>query len=209
MLSIAVQSAMNLNNDVLMREEEEEEMMNNPLLFPKEDENMLEEQPESYRTLEEPMEMDIDLNNSVLFKPIYTTCKKPKRSTDGSAGYDLFSAVEGYIPYGQKLATKVSVGFQMQLPPNTFGKICSRSGLATVNAIEVVGGGTVIDEDFRGTISIPLRNVDHETKEPYYIKIHDKIAQMVIQKYETPDWVETQTLSETKRGAKGFGSSGR
>lgn len=167
------------------------------------------EQPESYKTLPEPMEVDVDLQDCVLFKPTYSTFKKPRRSTEGSAGYDLFSAVEGYIPYGQKHATKVSVGFQMQLPPNTYGKICSRSGLATVNAIEVAGGGTVIDEDFRGTVSIPLRNVDHETQTPYFIKIHDKIAQMIIQKYETPKWVEALELSETRRGARGFGSSGR
>lgn len=169
-----------------------------------------EEAMDTYETLDGDTFQDTLYDGSkVLFRRVYESAIKPKKATEGSAGYDFYAAVDCTIPYGHRLATRIPVGFQMELPLGWYGSLCSRSGLATVNAIEVAGGHTTVDPDFRGSLTVPLRNLDHQFRQKYKVKKHDKIAQMIIMKYESPQWVETDKLSETKRGMGGYGSTGR
>jgi dUTP pyrophosphatase len=89
------------------------------------------------------------------------------------------------------------------LPVQTFGHILPRSGLALKNGIHV--GAGVIDQDYRGNVGVLLFNLGSE---PFTIKKGDRIAQMVIKKYESVEIVEGG-LSSSSRGDGGFGSTGK
>ena len=127
--------------------------------------------------------------------------KIPQKATDGSAGYDLFSAQDvDILPNSQ---ATIETGIQLELPSGYFGQICGRSGLASKNGI-IIGGG-VIDNDYRGEIKVILFNISHEM---FQVKTGMKIAQLICLPFATLKIIEVECLSESERGAKGFGSSG-
>lgn len=127
--------------------------------------------------------------------------KIPQKATDGSAGYDLFSAQNADILPNSRAI--IETGIQLELPSGYFGQICGRSGLASKNGI-MVGGG-VIDNDYRGEIKVILFNMSHEV---FQVKVGMKIAQLICLPFATLKPVEVECLSESERGGKGFGSSG-
>lgn len=99
----------------------------------------------------------------------------------------------------------VSTGLSIELPPGFEAQIRPRSGLALRHAITLPNAPATIDPGYRGEIKVILLNLGTE---PYLIHAGDRIAQMVIARYESIEWLETG-LSESTRGAGGFGSSGR
>ena len=128
--------------------------------------------------------------------------KLPTVATTGSACSDLYSAAMVTIePF---TVAKVSLGIAVELPSSLQAKIFPRSGLSTKGIIAITG---TIDSDYRGDISVMLHN---STKEPYVVNIGDRIAQMdiLINTTNQVEFVEANTLSETERGSKGFGSTG-
>ena len=122
-----------------------------------------------------------------------------EHSTDG--GLDLKSPVDCYIQPGDSVA--IDTGVHVQLPPNTTGEVVCKSGL-NVNHGLICSG--LIDEGYSGSIVVKLYNL---SKEPYYIKAGDKIAQLVIRPvlYLTP--VQVDKIEGGERGNNGFGSTGR
>ncbi len=99
----------------------------------------------------------------------------------------------------------VKTGIKMAIPENCFGSIRDRSGLAMKEGISVLGG--VIDSDYRGEIGVILYN---SSSKDFVINKYDRIAQMIIQPFVKVKIEQTRTpFSETKRGEKGFGSSGK
>ena len=133
------------------------------------------------------------------FKKLSENAKAPVR-LGGAAGFDLFSAVSTGIH--SESCGVVRTDIAIELPPETYGRIAPRSGLAL--SFLTVGGG-VIDGDFRGGIEVILYN---HSKRNFYVKKGDRIAQLIVERICLPELEESETLSETTRGDKGFGSSG-
>ena len=130
----------------------------------------------------------------------------PKYQTVGSAGMDLYANLtesETLLPNNQTL---IPTGISMELPQGYEAQIRPRSGLALKHGISIVNSPGTVDSDYRGEIKVVLIN---HGKEPLEIKNGDRIAQMVIAKFEQIQWEETQDLSETERGAGGYGHTGK
>ena len=125
----------------------------------------------------------------------------PMRATEGSAGYDLTSAIDAVIPPNGRLA--VSTGIAIGLPEGTYGRIAPRSGLAYKFGIDVFAG--VIDADYRSEVKAILYNSGDQ---PFTIKTGDRIAQLVLEVIKIPDVALVLELDDTARGAGGFGSTG-
>lgn len=119
------------------------------------------------------------------------------------AGLDLH-AVEDMLLMPHQPAL-VPTGLAIELPPGFEAQLRPRSGLALKHAITLPNSPATIDPGYRGEIKVILLNLG---REPYQIRRGDRIAQMVIARYEAVEWVESE-LADSTRGAGGFGSSGR
>lgn len=119
------------------------------------------------------------------------------------AGMDLRAVEPAILESG--VPGLVSTGIAIELPPGYEAQIRPRSGLALKSAITVPNSPATIDPGYRGEIKVILLNLG---REPYKIAAGDRIAQMVIARYESVQWDEGD-LGDSARGAGGFGSSGR
>ena len=130
----------------------------------------------------------------------------PVYQTKHSAGMDLCAAITEPIilkPMERKL---VGCGFSMSIPEGYEVQIRARSGLALKNGITMANGVGTIDADYRGEIGVILINLGHED---FVINSGDRIAQMVIAKYERANWQIVDELDNTDRGSGGFGHTGK
>lgn len=128
----------------------------------------------------------------------------PKYQTAFSAGMDLYANLDEPVtmkPLERKL---ISTGLLIELPQGYEAQVRPRSGLAIKNGITVLNTPGTIDADYRGEIGVILVNLSAES---FTVNDGDRIAQMVIAKHETAMWDEVDELSETDRGAGGFGST--
>lgn len=119
------------------------------------------------------------------------------------AGLDLCSIEDAVLEPG--LARAVATGLSIELPSGYEAQIRPRSGLALKHSISLANSPGTIDPAYRGEIKVILVNLGREA---YTVHAGDRIAQMVIARYEAIEWEESE-LSDTARGAGGFGSSGR
>lgn len=119
------------------------------------------------------------------------------------AGMDLCSVAAVTLQPG--VPALVPTGLALELPPGFEAQIRPRSGLALKHAITIPNSPATIDPGYRGELKVILLNAG---REPYEIKPGDRIAQMVIARYEAIEW-EEGALSDSARGEGGFGSSGR
>lgn len=142
----------------------------------------------------------------MLVKKLSDKAVLPKRATEKSAGLDLFACCENDIVIKSGETKKVPTGIALALPKNTVGLVYARSGLAVKNGIAPANCVGVIDEDYRGEITVGLYN---HSKEDFKISFGDRIAQLVVAPVFYEDVVETEELSETVRGEGGFGSTGK
>lgn len=126
----------------------------------------------------------------------------PKQGSSGAAGYDLVSVEDKTIP--KKGRTLVDTGVSLHIPQGFYGRVASRSGLASRHGIEV--GAGVIDSDYRGPLKVILYN---HGDEDYSIKKGDKMAQLVITQILHPVFILVESLDESSRGSGGFGSTDR
>lgn len=129
----------------------------------------------------------------------------PKQATVGSAGYDLCACIDApqTIEPGERCV--FPSGLAAEIPAGTAGFVFTRSGLGIKKGIHVTNGVGVIDSDYRGEIRIGLHNL---SAEPYTVQPGERIAQMIIMPYFAPVIEEVTSLTETDRGAGGFGSTG-
>ena len=125
----------------------------------------------------------------------------PTRGADGAVGYDLYSNCDGVIAKGKRGV--VSTGIAVSLPPGVYGRVAPRSGLAMKNGIQI--GAGVIDPDYTGEISVIIFNMGDNDFE---VKKGARIAQLILERCETPPVEEIGLLQETLRGEGGFGSTG-
>jgi dUTP pyrophosphatase len=138
---------------------------------------------------------------ALLIKKLVTHAVAPMRATEGSAGYDLSSAVDAVIPPNGRLA--VSTGISIGLPEGTYGRVAPRSGLAFKYGIDVFAG--VIDADYRGEVKVILYNSGDQH---FFIKAGDRIAQLILEVIKIPDVAVVLEIDDTSRGTGGFGSTG-
>ena len=130
----------------------------------------------------------------------------PKYATDHSAGMDLCAAVDGEFILKAGETALIPTGFALALPEGYEAQVRPRSGLAAKNQVTVLNSPGTIDADYRGEVKVILTNFG---KQDFVIKRGDRIAQMVVAPYTRVVWEEKETLDETKRGAGGFGHTGR
>lgn len=141
--------------------------------------------------------------------PEYPDAKMPERSTTGSVGFDLRSAVGGVIKARHRM--RIPTGIRAQYPEyiyqgmviTYFGKIESRSGLALNNGIRV--GAGIIDPDYTGEIAIVLFN---DSDDDFEFEKHTRLAQMIIQPAALPIPIMVNDFEKSERGSGGFGSTG-
>lgn len=135
-------------------------------------------------------------------KRLSESASLPTRANKSDAGWDLYADEDMEI-YPSTRAT-VSTGVSMAIPDGCVGLIWPRSGLAVKSGIDVFAG--VVDSGYRGEVKVCLYNCGEKT---FQIEPGDRIAQILIQKIEDVELVETDNLETTQRGDDGFGSSGR
>jgi dUTP pyrophosphatase len=140
----------------------------------------------------------------LFIKKLNPNAKLPEKAHKTDAGFDLFSIEGKEILAGETKLIKT--GISIQLPPNTEAQIRPRSGLALKHSITVLNSPGTIDEEYRGEIGVILIN---HGKETFVVEKHMKIAQMVVKPVLSVDIEEVEgDLSQTDRGAGGFGSTG-
>jgi dUTP pyrophosphatase len=129
----------------------------------------------------------------------------PAYATAGSAGLDLLAAIDADIELAPGARMAVACGIAIELPHGVEAQVRPRSGLALNHGITCLNAPGTIDSDYRGEIKAIL--INHSDK-IFKITRGTKIAQMVIARHEQAELVETEALSDSARGAGGFGSTG-
>lgn len=129
----------------------------------------------------------------------------PKYETSKSAGMDLHADIAEDVILDPHDWVLISSGIRIGLPDGYEAQIRPRSGLAMKYGITVLNAPGTIDGDYTGIIGVILINHSHV---PFVIHPNDRIAQLVIAKYEQAEWDEVEILDETERGNGGFGHTG-
>ncbi len=129
----------------------------------------------------------------------------PHYATPDSAGVDLVAAVEDAVVLAPGERRLIPTGIAIALPPGTEGQVRPRSGLALRHGITLLNTPGTIDADYRGEIGVILINLGQE---PFAIDRGMRIAQMIVAPVVQVAWDEVAELSESQRGAGGFGSTG-
>ena len=129
----------------------------------------------------------------------------PAYETTGSAGLDLRAWLQEPVelkPLERKL---IPTGIYMELPPGHEAQIRPRSGMAVKKGLTLLNTPGTIDSDYRGEINIIMVNVSDE---PQTIENGERIAQLIVARYERITWELSEKLNDTDRGAGGFGHTG-
>jgi dUTP pyrophosphatase len=128
----------------------------------------------------------------------------PSYAHPGDAGADIHAAVEVTLQPGERAL--VPTGIALALPDGFVALVHPRSGLAARHGISIVNAPGTIDAGYRGEVKVCLVNTD--TDEPFTVRRGDRIAQLVIQRFETAAFVEVVDLPDSVRGDGGYGSTG-
>jgi dUTP pyrophosphatase len=139
---------------------------------------------------------------SLKVKKLSEFAQIPTRGTNFAAGLDLYSPIDLQILPGTRDLIKLDIS--VEFPDGMYAHILPRSGLALKNGIHV--GAGVVDSDYRGNVGVLLFNLSDK---PFTINRGDRIAQMVIKKYEMLQVEEVEEQTESSRGVGGFGSTGQ
>ena len=138
-------------------------------------------------------------------KKLAEEAKLPAYGSEHAAGADLYALAEEPVRIGANETAIVHTGLAAEIPEGYVGLIYARSGLATKKGLAPANKVGVIDPDYRGEIRVALHN---HSKYEQSIEPFERIAQLVIAPYVCAEFEETDELSDTVRGAGGFGSTG-
>ncbi|MCB9307571.1 MAG: dUTP diphosphatase [Lewinellaceae bacterium] len=130
----------------------------------------------------------------------------PKYETAGSAGMDLRANIDEPVVLSPLERTLIPTGLFIELPDGYEAQIRPRSGLAAKRGLTMLNSPGTIDSDYRGEIKCIVVNLSNEVQT---IEPGERVAQMVIARYEQIEWQEVDVLEVTGRGAGGFGSTGK
>jgi len=143
----------------------------------------------------------MEQKNTLGFKKLDPKAVLPTRGSLCAAGLDLYSLEAVSLnPHERRL---IRTGLAVAIPEGCYGRLAPRSGLATKQGLDVLSG--VIDADYRGELQCLLHNTSNETVE---LPAQTRICQLIIEKIMTPSPVWVDDLTDTLRGAGGFGSTG-
>ena len=143
------------------------------------------------------------MNVQIINKSKHAT---PNYETEGAAGMDLRANIEEAITLQPLERAIVKTGLFIALPIGFEAQVRPRSGLAAKKGITVLNSPGTVDADYRGEIGVILVNLSNEE---FVINDGERIAQLIIAKHERVNWQEVDVLSETERGAGGFGITGK
>lgn len=129
----------------------------------------------------------------------------PAYATTLSAGMDLRANIDEPIVLKPLERCLVPTGLFIALPPSYEAQVRPRSGLAIKKGITVLNAPGTIDADYRGEVCVVLVNL---SSEPFVIEDGERIAQMIVARHEQVEWDEVEVLTDTERGAGGFGHTG-
>lgn len=132
--------------------------------------------------------------------------QSPAYATENSAGVDLKANIDEPLVLEPLQRAVIPTGLRIALPEGTEAQVRPRSGLAAKHGITVLNSPGTIDADYRGEIGVILVNL---SQTPFTVTPGERIAQMVVARYERVEWEETDSLDGTGRGEGGFGSTGR
>lgn len=130
----------------------------------------------------------------------------PEYQTPLSAGLDIRANLDESVTLRPLERAMIPTGLFVELPEGCEMQIRPRSGLAAKHGITVLNSPGTIDADYRGEIKVILVNLSNE---PFTIESGERIAQMIVARYEQIEWLPVEELGATERGAGGFGSTGR
>ena len=142
-----------------------------------------------------------EINDCLLVKIVEEGGQIPTRGSAEAAGFDLKTNTNAILP--PKSLSRVSTGISFRVPQGTYGRIAPRSGLVYKKNVTIDAG--VIDRDYTGVVHVLMRNWSDES---VFIKEGDRIAQLIIEKIEIPQIIQTDSLDTTERNDGGFGSTG-
>lgn len=144
----------------------------------------------------------------VNFKKLDHNATTPTRGSQNAAGLDLYACIThngGCATIAGHITAKIGTGIAVEIPDGYFGAIFARSGLATKKGLRPSNCVGVIDSDYRGEVIVALHNDSALMQEIHH---GDRIAQLIILPYPSVELNEVEELSDTERGAGGFGSTG-
>ena len=129
----------------------------------------------------------------------------PSYASEAAAGMDVRADIPQAIKIGPLERVIVPTGLFLEIPVGYEVQVRPRSGLAAKHGITVLNSPGTIDADYRGELKVILVNLSNE---PFSIEPGERIAQIVLARHEVIEWEQTDELSESERGAGGFGSTG-
>lgn len=139
--------------------------------------------------------------NALKVKKLAFEAHLPTRGSGGAVGYDLYAHCDCVIPPTKRAL--IATGIAVVVPAGVYGRVAPRSGLAVKHGIQV--GAGVIDPDYTGEIKVLLFN---HGDDDFVVQKGDRIAQLVLERCETPLIEEVGIVEDTQRGSGGFGSTG-
>lgn len=141
----------------------------------------------------------------VRIKKLHEKAQLPRYGTEFSAGADLCACLDAPVTIAPGETRLISIGISVELPVGYAGLIFARSGLATKRHLAPANKVGVIDPDYRGEWFVPLHN---HGPVPQTVDCGERIAQLLLVPCLTAKFIEAEALSDTQRGAGGFGSTG-
>ena len=144
--------------------------------------------------------------NSIKVKKLRPGAHLPTYGTEFSAGADLYACLEEPVTIAPGETKKIPTGLAMEIPVGCAGLIYARSGLGTKQGLAPANKVGVVDSDYRGEFMVFLHNHSAETRT---VSHGDRVAQLLVTPVYTPGFEETDELTDTARGAGGFGSTGK
>ena len=139
------------------------------------------------------------------FTRLHPEARAPAQAQPGDAGYDLHAVEAARLDPGERAS--VGTGIAVAIPFGCAGLVLPRSGLAAKHGVGLANAPGLIDSGYRGEVRVLLLNADRN--EPFEVAPGDRIAQLVLVRFEAAPVEEADELDDTSRGAGGFGSTGR
>lgn len=139
-------------------------------------------------------------------KKLTETAILPERGSSYAAGYDLFADIKEALELMPHTTAMIPTGLAMEIPEGYFGGVFARSGLASKESLRPANCVGVVDADYRGEVKVALHNDGDVVR---VITPGQKVAQLVVVPFLSVEFDEVAELSETVRGAGGFGSTGK
>jgi dUTP pyrophosphatase len=142
----------------------------------------------------------------VNIKKLNPNATLPTQGSAEAAGWDLYACIDEPVCIPPSCTVKIGTGLAFELPPFTFGAIFPRSGLATKKGLRPANCVGVCDSDYRGEYIVAVHN---DSESVQWVEPGERIAQLILMPYIPMFFNEVDELTETKRGADGFGSTGK